>query len=318
MPNTEQDTSVGEYSKNQDEQRHGSKAQHATSLTKADWIVEPFRYTDQNGKPFGMADLKEKVWLADMIFTKCTTVCPVLTAHMSNLQDKLENKGMQIPIVSFSVDPKRDTPQHLKAYGEKFDADFSTWHFLTGYSPKEIKQFARVSFKSPITQYKNSDQFAHSTSFFLVNGSGKVMAKYDGLEPPYKRIVKDVEVLRKSGGTRVATDGHSVETNASTEKPLKVDILLGPGKIQAGKPMEIRAAVSQGGRKVNDAEEVMFEVWAKGDAKHQMFHGKSEGDGIYAIQKTFKSPGIYYVMSHVTARGQHIMPKKKIIVQQEE
>ncbi|HEU5140869.1 MAG TPA: SCO family protein [Bacillales bacterium] len=293
-------------------QTHGSKAQHATALGEANWIVEPFRYTDQNGKSFGMYDLKGDVWLADMIFTKCTTVCPVLTAHMANLQDKLASRGMNVSIVSFSIDPKRDTPKHLKAYGKKFNVDFSTWHFLTGYSPKEIKQFARTSFKSPITQYKDSDQFAHSTSFFLVNGSGKVMAKYDGLEPPYDKIVKDVKVLRESGGTRVATgDGHSMKTNAA----LEVNIKVAPEDIRSGESVKIQAVVSQGDEKVKDVKEVMFEVWKEGSSKHQMVTGKTRGNGIYAIHKKFKSPGTYYVMCHVTARGQHIMPKKKFIVQ---
>jgi protein SCO1/2 len=314
-PDDGQDAQSDTHSGHQDSQKSSaSKSEHASSLANANWQVAPFRYTDENGKPFGMSDLKGKVWLTDMIFTNCNTVCPPMTAEMSKLQDKLKKEGLNTPIVSFSVDPKRDTEKDLKAFGEKFDADFSTWHFLTGYSPKEIKQFVRTSFKSPITKYNDSDQFAHSTSFFLVNGDGKVMAKYDGLKTPFETVIKDIKTLQQTDGKAIATGGHAVEASASPKQPLDVNIVLNPDTVQTGQPETLMAVVSQGDKKVNDADEVMFEVWKKGKSQHQMVKGESKGNGTYVMEKTFDDPGTYFVMSHVTARGQHVMPKKKITV----
>lgn len=296
----------------------GSKGQHVSILAGANWQVADFKFTDENGKPFGLSDLKGKVWLTDMIFTHCTSICPLTTAHMSRLQSKLKKQGLKIPIVSFSVDPKRDKPSVMKAYGKKFGADFSTWHFLTGYSPAKIKQFVRTSFKSPISHIANTDQFTHSSSFFLINQSGKVMARYDGLEPPYQTIIKDVKALKKSNGKKIASQSHAVKTNVSVAKALSVKVILtgltDSTHVQAGKPMTIEAFVTQGKQKVNNAENTFFKVWKKGESPPRKIMAKNVGNGLYSINKTFQQPGTYFVMPMIHANGQSAMVTKKIVV----
>src|SRR5690606_17310406 len=69
------------------------------------WKVEEFTFTDQEGNPYGLQDLKGKVWVADFIFTNCETVCLPMTSNMSTLQNKLAEKGVHAEFVSFSVDP---------------------------------------------------------------------------------------------------------------------------------------------------------------------------------------------------------------------
>lgn len=167
-----------------------------TDLSEVNWTVSDFTYTDQDGKKVGLSDLKEKVWLASFIFTNCSTVCPVMTPNMVKLQKMLEEKGIPVEIVSFTVDPKRDKKETLKAYGQKFGVDFSNWHFLTDYSFADIKQLSEGSFKSPLAEPTgNTDQFMHGTSFYLIQ-SDKVIKSYNGvLETPYEAIVTDIEVL---------------------------------------------------------------------------------------------------------------------------
>lgn len=160
------------------------------------WEVQDFNYTNQDGETVGLKDLKGKVWLADFIFTSCRTVCPPMTANMAQLQKKLKEAGLDVSIVSFTVDPETDDPKVLKEFGEKVDADFSNWHFLTGYSPEEIQNLSKESFKALVQPEPDSDQFMHGTSFYLVNQSGKVVEKYDGLKPPHEDIIEDIKSLR--------------------------------------------------------------------------------------------------------------------------
>ncbi|MCA0993248.1 SCO family protein [Pseudalkalibacillus hwajinpoensis] len=162
-----------------------------------DWEVQDFTYTDQTNSEFGLSDLDGKVWIADLIFTNCETVCPPMTANMSQLQDKLAGADVDVDLVSFSVDPKRDTPEELMKFSEKFDADLSNWHFLTGYDNEEIKRFAESSFKTAVDADPNSDQFIHGTAFYLVNKDGVVVKKYSGVSNvPYEEIVDDVKALQ--------------------------------------------------------------------------------------------------------------------------
>src|SRR4051812_15425954 len=89
-----------------------------------------FKLTDQDGKPFDSEQLKGQVWVAALIFTNCPGVCPSMTEKMKKLQEAVPSKNVQL--VSFTVDPERDTPAVLKQYAQRFNADESRWHFLTG------------------------------------------------------------------------------------------------------------------------------------------------------------------------------------------
>ncbi|MCQ6560229.1 SCO family protein [Paenibacillus mendelii] len=160
--------------------------------------VDPLDAVNQNGDPVSLSDLKGKVWIANFVFTYCATVCPTMTANMSMLQERLKSAGVEAELVSFSVDPERDDPEALKTYLTKFDADFSNWQVLTGYEFDEIKTFVLNSFKSVLVKDTSSDQVIHGTSFFLVDPSGTVVAKYDGMQDtPYDKIIRDAKSLQQ-------------------------------------------------------------------------------------------------------------------------
>ncbi|OKO94116.1 SCO family protein [Geobacillus proteiniphilus] len=163
------------------------------------WPVADFTFVDQSGKPFGLRDLKGKVWVADFIFTNCETVCPPMTAHMAKLKEKAEEKGLDVEFVSFSVDPEVDTPEKLEAYAKQFTDDLSNWHLLTGYSLAEISELAQKSFKTIVQKPANDDQVIHGTSFYLVGPDGKVAQTYNGVENvPYDTILEHIEILQSS------------------------------------------------------------------------------------------------------------------------
>lgn len=164
---------------------------------KLNYQIESFQFMDQNRQSFGLADLKNKVWVANFMFTHCTTVCPTLTANMAQLQKELKQSKIQAELVSFSVDPEKDDPDMLKTYIGKFSEDFTNWHGLTGYAFKDIQNFSRSNFKAAVEKDTANDQVIHGTSFYLVNKTGTIVAKYDGLEPPYKQMVKDIKALSK-------------------------------------------------------------------------------------------------------------------------
>lgn len=160
--------------------------------------VESFAFINQDEQAISLSDLQGKVWVADFIFTYCETVCPTMTANMSDLQKRLKSAGVEAELISFSVDPERDNPAALKSYLEKFDADFTNWSALTGYEFDEIKSFVLQSFKAPIAKDGASDQVIHGTSFYLVDQSGTVVARYDGMEnTPYEKIIKDIKALQR-------------------------------------------------------------------------------------------------------------------------
>lgn len=89
---------------------------------------------NQHGKPVKLKTdvIGDRIVVMDFVYTTCTTVCPVLSALLADVQGKLEKDiGKDVSLVSVSVDPVRDTPQRLKAFGERYKAG-PGWSFITG------------------------------------------------------------------------------------------------------------------------------------------------------------------------------------------
>lgn len=153
--------------------------------------IADFEFTTQDNETLSLDDLKGEWWIADFIFTKCTTVCLPMTTNMSQLQDLLNEEGINVQLVSFTVDPKNDSPEVLKKYAESYEADLSNWSFLTGYEYETIKELSVNSFRSEVQENPGSDQITHGIRFFLVNPDGEVVKNYYGIDMDEVKIIVD-------------------------------------------------------------------------------------------------------------------------------
>ncbi|MED3625454.1 FixH family protein [Bacillus thermocopriae] len=95
---------------------------------------------------------------------------------------------------------------------------------------------------------------------------------------------------------------------------IEVDLSVNPKKAKPNEPVVFEAKVTQGKEVVTDADEVVFEIWRAKDEKHTKIEVKHVENGIYRLEKTFSQEGTYYIISHVTARDMHNMPKKEFVV----
>lgn len=170
----------------------------ACSNDKSGRPIKDFTFINQDGKEFGLEDMKGKVWIADFIFTNCTTVCPPMTMNMTEIQKQIKEKGYDdVHIVSFTVDPEVDSPKVLKEYAETFEADLDNWQFLTGYSMEEIAEFAEKNFKAPAFKPENDDQVIHGSAFYVINKEGEIVKDFSGVEDvQFSHIMKEVKRLR--------------------------------------------------------------------------------------------------------------------------
>ena len=120
---------------------------HTEPLPKM-WEVTDFTLTERSGQPLSFADLKGKVWVADLFYTTCPGPCPMLTSRLSDVQKAVGDLA-DVRLVSVSSDPEKDTPAILRQYAQKFGAK-DHWFFLTG-AKAEIYRFANegLSLASP-------------------------------------------------------------------------------------------------------------------------------------------------------------------------
>lgn len=159
-----------------------------------DSVVTDFEFTTQDEEKLSLEDLKGEWWIADFIFTNCTTVCIPMTSNMVTLQDMMAEAELDAQLISFSVDPDVDTPEVLKNYAAGYGADLSNWTFLTGYDFETIKDLSIGSFYSDLREEPDSDQVTHGTRFYLVNPEGQVIKSYMGMDiDDVNSIIEDLK-----------------------------------------------------------------------------------------------------------------------------
>ncbi len=142
--------------------------------------VPAFQLTNQNGQPFGSAQLAGKIWIADFIYTTCPGPCPMISSRMSELQKPLEKTDVHL--VSFSVDPEKDTPDVLGSYAERLQAEPGRWDFLTGPKPV-IYKLSHDSFKLAVSDGSDAQGIpVHSTRMVLVDRRAQIRGYYDATE----------------------------------------------------------------------------------------------------------------------------------------
>jgi len=152
--------------------------------------VPEFRLTDSAGRPFDSKSLAGKVWVADFFFTRCGSICPMMTAHMHHLQQALADVS-NLRLVSFTIDPWRDTPAALARYAAIYHASPDRWHFLTGPQPT-LQHLDRDVFRLGDVD----GSLNHSPRFVLVDANGHIRGYYDTTEQDsIPKIIADARAL---------------------------------------------------------------------------------------------------------------------------
>jgi protein SCO1/2 len=150
--------------------------------------IPAFELLNQQGRKFDRSALDGHVWVADFIYTNCEGPCPRMTSRMHAIQ---KATGEGIKLVSFSVDPQRDTPQALAEYGKKFAADDARWTFLTG-DPATLDMLDHDAFKLG----NLGVAMDHSTRFVLIDKKGRIRGYYSlGDDNTVSRVSKDAARL---------------------------------------------------------------------------------------------------------------------------
>jgi protein SCO1/2 len=152
--------------------------------------VPPFRLTAQDGSTFDSTALLGHVWVADFIFTNCEGPCPRMSGKMETLQ---RESPPTLRLVSFSVDPARDTPPVLTKYAQQFHADPRRWTFLTG-EQSELNQLGTTAFHLQSVD----GTLVHSTRFALIDQRGRIRGYYGiGSDDPVGHLIADAARLTR-------------------------------------------------------------------------------------------------------------------------
>ena len=163
--------------------------------------VPDFNFTDQNGNTITNKDYEGKVYLVEFFFTTCPTICPRMSNNLVQIQNKfdgIENFG----VASFTINPRNDTPEVLKAYAEKYGITNPNWHLMTG-DQSTIYKLANEGFNLYTAEDETVEGgFEHSGNFALIDKNGFIRSRLDSYGNPmifYNGIISEEEQYDDEG-----------------------------------------------------------------------------------------------------------------------
>lgn len=146
-------------------------------------VIPTWSFLNQNGNIKSSKDFKNKVRLVDFFFTSCPTICPKMTVNMKKIQ-QLINTGClnNIELLSFTVDPSRDSVEKLKEYCNTYNVDSKNWNILTG-DQNSIYDVGVNGFLVPNQEDALAPGgFLHSEKMILIDKKNRIRGYYDGTD----------------------------------------------------------------------------------------------------------------------------------------
>jgi len=158
--------------------------------------VSDFNLINQNGDTITQKNYDGKIYVADFFFTRCMTICPVMTTNMGKLQDIFLNDD-DVMFLSHSVTPVIDSVSVLKAYADVKGVIDAKWNITTG-DKKHIYKLARKSYFAVLDEGDGGLQdFVHTENFVLVDKKKQIRGFYDGTDlEDINRLAKDIKILQ--------------------------------------------------------------------------------------------------------------------------
>lgn len=158
--------------------------------------VKDFNLINQNGNVITSKDYENKIYVVDFFFTRCPSICPIMTDNMKLVQDEYIDDN-NIMLLSLSVTPDIDNVEVLKNYAIEKGVNDLKWNITTG-SKKHIYELARKSYFAVVDQGDGGLQdFIHTPNFVLVDTKKQIRGIYDGTEDKeILRLIKDINILK--------------------------------------------------------------------------------------------------------------------------
>lgn len=157
--------------------------------------IPPFGFVNQNGDTITHLSVEGKVYIADFFFTSCGGQCPKMTAAMKRVQQK--SKDLDFLLLSYTIDPRRDSSETFQRYIEDAGIDDTNWHFLTG-AKADLKRLGERGYLS-VSGYTSDDmpnEDNHSDYIYLIDKKRHIRGFYSGTDPDQvNQLIEDLRYL---------------------------------------------------------------------------------------------------------------------------
>lgn len=164
--------------------------------------VLDFELINQNGDTITHRDYENRIYITDFFFTRCQTICPIMTTNMVKLQEAFTNDN-DVKLLSISVTPVIDSVLVLRNYANKMGVIDSKWNLTTG-NKKHIYKLARQSYFAVLDEGDGGEQdFIHTENFVLVDKKRRIRGYYNGTDlEDIQRLIEDVKLLKSENNPK--------------------------------------------------------------------------------------------------------------------
>jgi len=158
--------------------------------------IADFELLNQNGETITQDTYKDKIYVADFFFTTCLTICPIMTGHMLEIQEKLKDDS-DVLLLSHTVIPVADSVPQLKKYALEKGVNDAKWNLVTG-DKRQIYELARKSYLATKTDGDGGPyDMIHTENFILVDKEKRIRGFYDGTDAKaIDDLLQDIEILK--------------------------------------------------------------------------------------------------------------------------
>jgi len=144
--------------------------------------IPAFKFVNQNQDTVTNQSLNGNIYVADFFFTSCPSICPKVKTEMLKIYDEfIDEPGFKM--ISYTLDPKRDTPQKLKTYAENLDVETNKWMFLTGNQDDLMDLSNKGYFVAAEEDDGAPGGFNHSGRIMLIDKKGHIRGYSLGTKP---------------------------------------------------------------------------------------------------------------------------------------
>jgi protein SCO1/2 len=159
--------------------------------------IPAFHFFNEDSVEVTNTTYKNKVWLTEFFFASCPSICPIMNTQLKNAEKALKSYSKDLQFLSFTIDPKHDTPSVLKAHKKKLGIQNKNWAFLSG-NEAFTHQLGIEHFMIFAGREEEAlGGYAHSGAFTLVDKSGYVRGVYEVVQPDLSINKKEFERLLK-------------------------------------------------------------------------------------------------------------------------
>lgn len=160
-------------------------------------IIDDFKLLNQNGDTITQDFYKDKIYVADFFFTTCQTICPIMTDHMLQIQEKLKDDD-EVLLLSHTVIPAHDSVPVLRKYADEKGIIDKKWNLVTG-DKKQIYDLARKSYLAAKSEGDGGTfDMIHTENFVLVDKQKRIRGFYDGTNPEaIEKLMNDIRILKQ-------------------------------------------------------------------------------------------------------------------------